>query len=157
MKIKLTEGQVQRLKHISEGLDDKYNTQVNVTFNTSKDFNFPYEINDINSTTTRVSFDIDVEYKSWGIKGIMLYNIQGPETIEAEIEYYGEDYGKNDYDDDLRTATIPVKLDWENALRVENESGTGLVTIDNEIEITLAGSSESGFYAREIQILTYTL
>lgn len=157
MKIKLTEGQVQRLKHISEGLDDKYNTQVNVTFNTSKDFNFPYEINDINSTITRVSFDIDVEYKSWGIKGISLYNIQGPETIEAEIEYYGEDYGKNDYDDDLRTATIPVKLDWENALRVETESGSGQVTIDNDIEITLAGNSETGFYAREIQVLTYTL
>ena len=100
----------------------------------------------------RVSFDIDVEYKSWGIKGIALYNIQGVESIEAEIEYY---YGESD--DDVRTATIPVKLDWENALRVENESGTGLVTIDNEVEITLAGSSETGFYAREIQLITYTL
>ena len=152
MKIKLTEGQVQRLKHISEGLEDKYNTQVNVTFNTSKDFIFPHEINDISSTNMRVSFDIDVEYKSWGIKGIALYNIQGVESIEAEIEYY---YGESD--DDVRTATIPVKLDWENALRVENESGTGLVTIDNEVEITLAGSSETGFYAREIQLITYTL
>lgn len=157
MKIKLTEGQVQRLKHISEGLEDRYNTQVKVIFLTSKDLNFPYEINDINSTNTRLSFDIDVEYKSWGIKGISLYNIQGPETIEAEIEYYGEDYGKNDYDDDLRTATVPVKLDWENALRVETESGSGQVTIDNEIEITLAGNTETGFYAREIQVLTYTL
>lgn len=155
MKIKLTEGQVQRLKHISEGLEDKYNTQVNVSFITSKDFNFPYEINDIISTNTRVSFDIDVEYKSWGIKGISLYNIQGPEAIEAEIEFYGENYNEND--DDLRTATIPVKLDWENVLKVENESGTGLVTIDNDIEITLAGNSETGFYAREIQVITYTL
>ncbi len=155
MKIKLTEGQVQRLKHISEGQEDKYNTQVNVSFITSKDFNFPYEINDIISTNTRVSFDIDVEYKSWGIKGISLYNIQGPEAIEAEIEFYGENYNEND--DDLRTATIPVKLDWENVLKVENESGTGLVTIDNDIEITLAGNSETGFYAREIQLITYTL
>jgi len=155
MKIKLTEGQVQRLKHISEGQEDKYNTQVNVSFITSKDFNFPYEINDIISTNTRVSFDIDVEYKSWGIKGISLYNIQGPEAIEAEIEFYGENYNEND--DDLRTATIPVKLDWENVLKVENESGTGLVTIDNDIEITLAGNSETGFYAREIQVITYTL
>lgn len=151
MKIKLTEGQMQRLKHISEGLEDKYNTQVNVSFITSKDFNFPYEINDIISTNTRVSFDIDVEYKSWGIKGISLYNIQGPETIEAEIEFYGEN------DDDIRTTTIPVKLDWENALKVETESGTGLVTIDNDVEITLAGNSDTGFYAREIQLITYTL
>lgn len=157
MKIKLTEGQIQRLKHISEGLEDKYNTNVNVSFNTGKEFKFPYEINDISSTKMRVSFDIDVEYKSWGIKGINLYNIVGPEAIEAEIEYYGPNFGKNDFDDDIRTATISVKLDWENALKVETESGTGNVTMDTDVEIVIAGDSKTGFYASEIQVVTYTL
>jgi len=155
MKIKLTEGQVQRLKHIFEGQEDKYNTQVEVSFLTSEDFNFPYEINDIISTNMRVSFDIDVEYKSWGIKGISLYNIQGPESVEAEIEFYGENYNEND--DDIRIETFSVKLDWEKALTVEEESGTGLVTINNQVQVTLAGNTETGFYAREIQLTSYTL
>jgi len=153
MKIKITEGQLQRLKHLSEGMDDTYNTQVNVSFSTGNDFKFPYEINDIVPTKMRVSFDIDVEYKSWGIRGISLYNIKGPEVIEAEIEYYAD----NENDEDIRTETINIKLDWENAIKVENESGSGLVTVNDDIEIVLGGSNESGFFASEIQVITFTL
>ena len=157
MKIKLTEGQIQRLRHISEGLEDKYNRNVNVRFNTGKEFKFPYDINDIISTKMRVSFDIDVEYKSWGINGVNLNNIVGHEAIEAEIEYYGPNFGKNDFDDDIRTETISVKLDWKKALKVETESGTGEVTMGTDVEIVIAGNSETGFYASEIQVVTRTL
>lgn len=151
MKIKLTEGQLQRLKHISEGLDNTYNTQVNVKFSVGKDFKFPNEINDINLTKMRVNFNIDVEYRSWGIKNIMLYNIKGPEAIEADVEYY------NQNDDEVKTATITVKLDWENALKIENESGSNIVTIDNDAEIVLGGNNETGFFASEINLIANTL
>lgn len=157
MKIKLTEGQLQRLKHITEGLDDTYNTQVNVSFTTGNNFKFPNEINEIAATKMRVNFNIDVEYKSWGIKNIMLYNIVGPKAIEVDIEYYGENYGKNDYDDDIRTVTSVVKLDWENALKVEAESNSGLVTINDDVEIVIDGNNETGFYASEIRVTTLTL
>jgi hypothetical protein len=150
MKLRITEGQLERIKsQLTEQGDNRYNREVNLTFNA---YNATYkgkEINDILPMKVRLSYNIDIEGRSWGIKGISLYGITGPSEIEAEIEYYIDD-------DNTDTVTIPMKLNWELAV-TEIEKGMGGFSVGDEVEIELVNDAEGNLVIKEIKVPVYYL
>ena len=135
-KIVLTENQVQMVKkHVTESAvgNERYGREVSVSVGT-----YGAKINgeDIDwavCSDMKVSYLIEMEHRSWGIKGISLYSIQGPSEIELTITPQVEDA------DDI---DITVQLNWEN-VEEETQEGEGVITIGNEIELSL-GNDESG-------------
>jgi hypothetical protein len=150
MKLRITEGQLERIKsQLTEQGDNRYNREVNVTFNA---YNATYkgkEINDILPMKVRLSYNIDIEGRSWGIKGISLYGITGPSEIEAEIEYFIDD-------DNTDTVTIPMKLNWELAV-TEIEKGMGGFSVGDEVEIELVNDAEGNLVIKKIKVPVYYL
>ena len=56
------------------------------------------EISDIVSSEIDFTFNIDLSFKSYGIKDISVYNPQGPSEIELTVIYYGnEDEDEREY------------------------------------------------------------
>ena len=150
MKLRITEGQLERIKsQISEQGGDRYNREVNVTFNAYRANYKGHEINDVSSTRVRLSYDIEIEGRSWGIKGIYLGGITGPSEIETELEYYIDD-------DNTDTVTIPMKLNWELVVR-EEEKGMGGVSVGDDVEIELVNDAEGNLMIKEIRVTVYSL
>jgi hypothetical protein len=69
-----------------------------------------------------------MDIRSYGIRGISVYNPSGPSEIELEISYF-----VNGDDEDEDIVTIP--LDWENVN--EDNGSIGWIGYDNEIDINL--------------------
>jgi hypothetical protein len=153
-KLILTENQVKTITNtlIKESVDDtRYRREVKVSVGVNHEQKYKGgEINDISpySPTMELSFDIDQEHRSWGIKGISLNSIKGPDSIEIEIEYYPE--GSDDY----LTDEITIPLNWDN-VSIDKVSN-GLITVGDEVDITLY-ISETGEYSTEISMDIYTL
>ena len=138
-KFIFTESQLKSIKrNLNEGVsnDDYYNvgkTEINfyysnVTYN-------GYEIDIISAPEIDFTFNIDMNVKSYGIKGISVFNPSGPSEIELTVTYYGGE----DYDTSEEIVTLP--LDWENVS--EDEGSNSWIGYENQIEITLK-NDESG-------------
>lgn len=155
-KILLTENQVKTMTNnlINESADDnRYRREVNISIGVNGEQKYKgMEIEDIRPYSSQItlSYIIEQEQRSWGIKDISLYSIKGPSEIEAEIYFYPDE------SDDYQTETITIPLDWENSLFTEDKSGEGVVTIGNELDVTLY-ISENGEYSVEMSIDIYTL
>jgi len=152
-KIVLTENQLDMVKkHIKEEADDnRYRREVKVSVGVNSQQRYKgMEINDIipYSEKMEISFNIDQDHRSWGIKDISLNSIKGPDSIEVEIECYPE--GSDDY----ISEEITIPLDWEN-ISIDKVSN-GLMTVGDEVDITLY-ISETGEYSTEISMDVYTL
>ena len=164
-KVKLTEKQMSMINEfvqneseetpstISESAnDDRYKrTDINVSLYYSGVKYKGFEINHIECADTTLLFSIDQEHRSWGIKNIYIYGIRGEEKLELEIDYFPND------NDDLEQSveTITVDLNWDN-LEVNNSEGSGVVTVGDDIEITLENDSEGNIIVKsmEIEVLT---
>jgi hypothetical protein len=95
----------------------------------------------------KVTYLIEMEHRSWGIKGISLYSIQGPSEIELTITPQVED------GEDIE---ITVPLNWEN-VEEETQEGEGVITIGNEIELTLGNDESGNIIVSSIHVPVYTL
>lgn len=132
-KFIFTESQLESIKkNLSEdypGTDNNYrvgDSDVNLYYH-----NVTYkghEINDITTHQIDFTFEIDMDIKSYGIRGISVYNPSGPSEIELEISYYS---GEDDINEDI----ITIPLDWENVN--EDDGNIGWIGYENQIEITL--------------------
>jgi hypothetical protein len=107
------------------------------------------EINDIITSDMELTYDIDIEARSWGIKGISLYDIQGPSEIELEVDYYPNG-------DDSETETITIPLNWDN-VEIEEEEGQGVVTINKDVTLTLENDENGNLICNQINVIVYTL
>mgnify|MGYP000515637507 FL=1 len=149
-KIVLTENQVQMVKkHINESAvgNERYGREVSVSVGT-----YGAKINgeDIDwavCSDMKVTYLIEMEHRSWGIKGISLYSIQGPSEIELTITPQVEDA------DDI---DITVQLNWEN-VEEETQEGEGVITIGNEIEVSLGNDENGNIIVTSIHVPVYTL
>jgi len=149
-KIVLTENQVQMVKkHVTESAvgNERYGREVSVSVGT-----YGAKINgeDIDwavCSDMKVSYLIEMEHRSWGIKGISLYSIQGPSEIELTITPQVEDA------DDI---DITVQLNWEN-VEEETQEGEGVITIGNEIELSLGNDESGNIIVSSIHVPVYTL
>jgi len=148
--IVLTENQLNTVKkHISESAvgNERYGRDVSVSVST-----YGAKINgeDIDwavCSDMKVTYLIEMEHRSWGIKGISLYSIQGPSEIELTITPQVED------GEDIE---ITVPLNWEN-VEEETQEGEGVITIGNEIELTLGNDESGNIIVSSIHVPVYTL
>ena len=107
------------------------------------------EINDITTSDIELTYDIDIEARSWGIKSISLYDIQGPSEIELEVNYM-----TSDDNDESETITIP--LNWDN-VEIEEEDGQGVITIGKDVTLTLDNDENGNLICNQITVSVYTL
>lgn len=136
-------------KHVNESAvgNERYGREVSVSVGT-----YGAKINgeDIDwavCSDMKVSYLIEMEHRSWGIKGISLYSIQGPSEIELTITPQVEDA------DDI---DITVQLNWEN-VEEETQEGEGVITIGNEIELSLGNDESGNIIVSSIHVPVYTL
>lgn len=152
MKIKLTESQLERLKtNLSEGsVDDTYSREVKVALNHYPNTTYKgMEINDMVAAPIRVTFLIDMDIKSWGVRGISLYNITGPSEIEVEINFYLND-------DETDDVVITFPLDWSK-LTTNSYGGEGVITVGEEIEINLKNDEQGNLFVSDLEIEVHSL
>jgi hypothetical protein len=149
-KIILTENQMEMLKNqINEGAinNDRYSREVSVDVNT-----YGAKINgeDIDWATCsdmKLTFLIEMEHRSWGVKNISLYSIQGPSEIELTITPRVDD-GEDVY--------ITVPLNWDN-VEMETQEGEGVITIGSEIDINLSNDENGNITVESIHVPVYDL
>ena len=149
-KIVLTENQVQMVKkHVNESAvgNERYGREVSVSVGTYGAKINGEHIDWAVCSDMKVTYLIEMEHRSWGIKGISLYSIQGPSEIELTITPQVEDA------DDI---DITVQLNWEN-VEEETQEGEGVITIGNEIELSLGNDENGNIIVNSIHIPVYTL
>jgi hypothetical protein len=149
-KIILTENQLNMVKkYVNEGAmgGDRYERSVTVYVET-----YGVKINgeDIDWATCgdmKLSFLIEMEHKSWGIRDISLYDIQGPSEIEIEVTPQVED---------AEDVYLNLPFDWSNVEK-ETETEEGVITIGNEITIKLGNNENGEVIIESINVPVYTL
>jgi len=135
---------------LEESASDTYSREVKLDINSYGTTFKGGEIDWIDAPSIRLTYTIDIEAREWGIKGIGLYNIQGPSEVELEVKYYAGE------SDDSSEAVITVPLNWEEANKEENDS-EGVVTVGNEVTIQLANTETGDLFVSEITIPVYSL
>lgn len=149
-KIIVTETQLKKLtKKLNEGTikGDTYEDKVSVDVET-----YGVKINgqDIDWATCpemRLSYEIHIEYASWGIESIYLTNIKGPSEIEVEIT--------PETDDQREDITLNLQYDWDNVV-IEEERGNSIM-IGNEIVLRLKNNESGDVVIESITVPVYKL
>ncbi len=137
---------------INEAINDnRYEMKCKIDFNYSSDLKFKgQEIEDIGyGLEYTLSFVIDQEHRKYGIKGISVYDVQGPEELDVEVVFYPE--GSDDPVDEY----IQIKVDWDST-NYEHESPQGMIGIDRDVEMELVNDSEGNIIVKEIGVTTYS-
>ena len=136
---------------INEAINDnRYEKKCEFDFNYGSDVKYKgHQIDDIGyGLEYTLSYIIDQEHRSWGIKSISIYDVQGPEELDVEVEFYNEDI------DDSADEYIVIKVDWDQ-VKYENEYVRGDITIDDKVQIELGNDSEGNIIVNEILVTTY--
>jgi hypothetical protein len=151
MKLKLTESQFDRLKaNLSEsGDDNSYSREVRVSINYYGGVSYKgMEINDILSANVKLSYTIEIDARSWGIKDISLYNITGPSEIQAEVEYFVDN-------DNTSNDMVTLQIDWSKLTTDKNNNG--LISVGDELEINLQNDENGNLFVNDLNIEVYSL
>lgn len=148
-QIIVTETQLKSLtRRLNEdSMDSKYRMECEVDLNY---FGAKYkglEIDDITTSNMTLTFDIDMEGRSWGIKDISVYNVQGPSEIEVEVVYYPEE-GEDSVDE-----TITIPINWEN-VDMQKDDELSYIGIGRNIQIDLT-NNENGELVFDGVIVNY--
>lgn len=149
-KIVLTENQLNTVKkHISESAvgNERYGREVSVSVRAYGAKINGQDIDWVECSNIKVSYLIEMEHRSWGIKDISLYSIQGPSELELTVTPQVED---------AEDIEITVPINWENVEK-ETQEGEGVITIGNEIELTLGNDENGGIIVKSIIVPVYTL
>jgi hypothetical protein len=135
---------------LEEGVSDDYSKEVKLIFNAYRATINSNEIDWVESQSIKLSYAIDIEAREWGIKGISLYAIEGLSEIELEVSYYPNG------SDDPKQTMVTIPLNWSGA-NIEEESGMGVITVGEEIEVQLSNNEKGELIVSEITIPVYTL
>jgi len=154
-KFKLTENQLDRVKKtiLTEQNDNTYSREILISFSSNSNQRYDgMTIDDVDSWTKKinVTYVIEQEHRSWGIKNISLYNIKGPESIDVEMTLYPEG------SDEPVTKEVTIPLDWENNLSISNEEGKGLITVGDVVNV-IVYIGENNLITTELELDVYTL
>jgi hypothetical protein len=151
-KIIVTENQYTKIQEfVNEDVDSQHRFKFEVEVDVNYNGKISHLVESITAPKMILSYLIDAEYRSWGIKSISLYDIKGPESIELEVQYY-----ESDQEIDPQTKYVQVLLDWENAEKTE-ENGMGVVCVDKEISIEITENENNDLICKKITIPVYTL
>lgn len=135
---------------LEEGVSDNYSNEVKVNVNAYQATINGNEIDWVEASSIKLSYLIDIEAREWGIKGISLYAIEGPSEVELEVSYYPNG------SEDPEQITVTMPLNWEDVNK-EEESGTGFITVGEEVEVQLANNEKGELYVSGITVPVYTL
>lgn len=148
---------ISKNKVITEQSDNRYERKVKVRIGIASGYyqKLRYDNMIVEDITTdfdemRLSYLIEQEHRSWGIKNISLYDIQGYSDIDAELHLYPE--GSND----VVIKEVKIPLDWENSLETDTINNEGVVTVGNELEIEVI-IDENGNFKSKMSIEVYKL
>lgn len=152
MKIFLSEQQLKMIKKtINESSDVNYERKVRVKIDSYRATYKGKEIQDVVvNQDVELSFVIDMEVRSWGVKSVSLYGISGPESINVTVEYYINENG------DYESEDIDIKLDWDK-LETEDRTGQGIITVGDDLEIELMNDENGDLVVKGMSIETYSL
>jgi len=111
------------------------------------------EIADIAKSTFVVTYDVEPEYRRYGIKSIYVTGIKGPEEIEVEIatDKKPEERNEDDFDDYIEDY-LTLKLDWGNMLNVYENEMLGYFGVAPDASITLESDDAGGLRVKSINI-----
>lgn len=145
-KLLITENQYKHIKnYVNEEVDgNTFKSEVKIDINYRGKIS--HLVEDISAPNINLSFLIDTEYRSWGIKSISLYNIQGPSEIEIEVTHY-----TSDNDEDPQTKVVLLKLNWDIS-KIEEENGMGRIGIGDEITIDITENENNDLICTQITI-----
>lgn len=151
MKLRLTESQYERLKSlVKENVENRFNREVAVHFNYNGLTYKGCEVDEISPVKTRISFYIDIEYRSWGVASLNIYGISGEPEIETEIHYYPQG------EEDTVSEQIKLSLKWDN-VETDELKGQGIVSVGDYLSIDLGQDENGGFGAARMSIEVYRL
>ena len=149
MKLRITERQLNIIKkRLNENVESNYSRNIKLSYNYYGVTINGFDISDILSSEISLNFDIEFDGRSWGIKDIQLNNIKGPSEIELELQYYNER-------EEVKDVYITIPLDWDNAI-INKQSGHGVITVGDEVEITLVNDQNGGIVVKSIEIPVYS-
>lgn len=148
-KFIFTENQLNMIKkQLDETIDNnRYGKKVRTDIET---YGVTINGNDIDwavSGELNVSYLIEMEHRSWGVKDVSLYDIQGPSEIEIEITPQVED---------AEDVILTLSYDWNNVER-EVETGMGVISIGSEITIKLGNNENGDVIIQSIHVPVYTI
>lgn len=148
-KILVTENQLDMIKKsVEEEINnDRYQREVSVNVETYGAKINGDDIDWANSDKITLSYLIEQEHRSWGIKGISLYDIKGPSEIGLVI---------TPQVDDAEDVDVTVPINWEN-IEQETLEGEGVVTVGNEITLKLGNNENGDLVVESVQVQVYTL
>lgn len=150
MKLILTETQFKRIQQkLNEHTENSYNRTIQIIYYYHGTNVKGYEIDSIMDSTITLNYTIEMEARQWGIKNIVLGGLQGPPEIEIDVDYWLDET-------EMKTATIPLAIDWSVA-KTNIETGKGIVSVGDEVEITLINDKEGNLIIQEILIPIYGL
>ncbi len=96
----------------------------------------------------RLTYLIEQEHRSWGIKDISLTDIQGYNEIEVELHLYP------DNSDEPIIKEVKIPLDWSK-LEKNTIKGDGFITVGDRLDIRFY--LVDGKFETEMEIEVYSL
>lgn len=151
-KILITENQLNTIKNklVTENSDDRYRREVNVRIRPYRASFKGKEINDVIANEgVFLTFLIDIEHRSWGVKNVSLYDIRGEQTLNVRVDYF-EDENTENYED------VNITLDWDK-LETESINGEGIITIGDTLEIELSNDQNGNLIVGSMSIEVYKI
>ena len=137
------------------------------------EFDFDYDTNDylvykggnieeIDYAYGNVSFQIEIQHETYGIKGIRIHDIRGPKEIKTKIAYYpaGVKYEDEDsYEKKIKEEVI-IPLNWRN-FEIDDEGGTyndmNYFGIHKRIDVKLDPDGKGGLEGGRMKIIVNDL
>lgn len=150
-KIILTEDQIDLLRKNAQREDERrYRRDVKIDVESYRVTYKGMEINDITTGyNPTLTYLIEQEHRSWGIKDISLYDIKGPEGIEIEVEYWVDN-------DNTETETLSLPIVWDS-VETDTQTGHGVVTIGDTLVVSLKNNESGEIVIDSLHLEVYNL
>ena len=150
-KIILTEDQMDLLRKNAQREDERrYRRDVKIDVESYRVTYKGMEINDITTGyNPTLTYLIEQEHRSWGIKDISLYDIKGPEGIEIEVEYWVDN-------DNTETETLSLPIVWDS-VETDTQTGHGVVTIGDTLVVSLKNNESGEIVIDSLHLEVYNL
>jgi hypothetical protein len=150
-KIILTEDQMDLLRKNAQREDERrYRRDVKIDVESYRVTYKGMEINDITAGyNPTLTYLIEQEHRSWGIKDISLYDIKGPDGIEIEVEYWIDE-------DNTETETLSLPIVWDS-VETDTQTGHGVVTIGDTLVVSLKNNESGEIVIDSLHLEVYNL
>ncbi len=148
---KILDEQVPALRATEYSINDgRYRMAVIADFDYYKQTYKGFEIDDIDKIKLEISFLIDIDHESFGIKGIYIHDIQGPKEVKTLVHYYTSDVNSEDFEDSVKEPIV-IPIDWKR-IKIEKYSNIKYIGIEKNITIDLVSSPDGGLKFKSVEV-----